>query len=345
MVPESVIAAYEIDASWCVPIEVGLINKTFLVQAPNTSVPFGILQCLHPIFAAEVNLDIEAITKRLGNLGISTPRIIRTTSGSLWTSDSKDRTWRALTFVPGHTIEEISSPAQAHTAASLVANFHSALSDWDYEFEFSRPGAHDTAKHLARLETTLTTANSCGDEPVALELANSILEASTRLPTLPETPQRISHGDLKISNVRFASGAPPAALALIDLDTMGWQRLAYEIGDAMRSWCHRAREDERDPHFDASIFEAAITGYCSSRHRSISTTELESVVAGTETICIELAARFCQDVFDNSYFGWDSSRFESRQAHNLARAHSQLALAINVRKQAKKLLGIVRNAA
>ncbi len=45
------------------------------------------------------------------------------------------------------------------------------------------------------------------------------------------------------------------------------------------------------------------------------------------TITIELAARFCADAVHDRYFAWDPSRFESRRAHNLARARSQLALA------------------
>jgi len=36
-------------------------------------------------------------------------------------------------------------------------------------------------------------------------------------------------------------------------------------------------------------------------------------------------------VFEDSYFGWDSDRYESRRDHNLARARSQLALAHLVR--------------
>ena len=52
---------------------------------------------------------------------------------------------------------------------------------------------------------------------------------------------------------------------------------------------------------------------------------------GLETVCIELAARFAVDVFDDSYFGWDATRFPSRRAHNLIRARGQLALGLAVR--------------
>jgi hypothetical protein len=64
-------------------------------------------------------------------------------------------------------------------------------------------------------------------------------------------------------------------------------------------------------------------------------------VAGLEVVCIELAARFCVDAFDDSYFGWDPARFPSRRAHNLVRARGQLALALDVRAHRADALDIV----
>ena len=356
LLPEPVAAAFGVLAKDCQPIEIGLINQTFVAhKSSRKDANALILQKLHPIFAPEVNLDIEAITLRLVSQGLLSTRLLRTLEGEPWLTDNGE-TWRALTYVPGVTIESVSTPEQAHTAAHLVGRFHRALDGWNYEFHFARPNAHNTDLHLKQLAERVTLelshrkpnaalANTI--ETSAIEIAEQILVRGQSRPLLPPESKRICHGDLKISNVRFEeSPSGLVAHSLIDLDTMGWQLLAYELGDAMRSWCHQGSEDDDNPHFDSRIFTAALTGYREAVGGDIiGGDELRSVVAGTETICLELAARFCLDVFEDRYFGWDPRRFQSRKAHNLARARSQLALSKKVQQQAIQLTQIIESLA
>src|SRR4029453_6738657 len=95
-------------------------------------------------------------------------------------------------------------------------------------------------------------------------LASQILAAAQALPPLPPLDERVCHGDLKFNNVRFAGAQGPereAALCLIDLDTVGPLALAYELGDAWRSWCNRAGEDDVHAVLDLEIMEASLQGY------------------------------------------------------------------------------------
>src|SRR5262249_23698117 len=147
------------------------------------------------------------------------------------------------------------------------------------------------------------------------------------LPALGMLPTRITHGDLKISNVLFHEGK---ARALLDLDTLGRQTLAYELGDALRSWCNPLGEDVENTRFNRDIFTATIRGYASEARDLVSQAEIDSIVPGYQTICVELAARFCVDAFEDRYFGWDPKRFPSRREHNRVRATGQLALAQQV---------------
>ena len=65
----------------------------------------------------------------------------------------------------------------------------------------------------------------------------------TRLvPPLPQTARRHVHGDLKISNLLFRR-EPLAGVCLVDLDTFAKGSMAFELGDAMRSWCNPLGED------------------------------------------------------------------------------------------------------
>src|SRR5262249_31493875 len=136
-------------------------------------------------------------------------------------------------------------------------------------------------------------------------------------------PRGHAHGDLKISNVLFTGDGE--AHALLDLDTLGRLPIAFELGDAFRSWCNPLGEDVAETRFDLEVFAAAVAGYAGAR--ALAPEEVASLVPGVETIALELAARFCVDVFEDRYFGWDSAHFPSRREHNRVRACGQLALA------------------
>jgi aminoglycoside phosphotransferase (APT) family kinase protein len=163
------------------------------------------------------------------------------------------------------------------------------------------------------------------------------------LPALPVTANRHVHGDLKISNVIFRD-APLRGVCLVDLDTVAKGTIAFELGDAMRSWCNPAGEDAGSVRFDLEIFRAAIRGFRSEADPIVSVDERRSIVFGLETVAIELAARFAVDAFDDRYFGWDPARFPSRRVHNLVRARGQLALGLAIRAARADALAAVLGA-
>jgi Ser/Thr protein kinase RdoA (MazF antagonist) len=142
-----------------------------------------------------------------------------------------------------------------------------------------------------------------------------------------DLPTRVIHGDLKISNIRFAGDR---AVALIDLDT--WQKgtLDVELGDAMRSWCNRSGEDDEEATIDVDVFAAAMQGYAEGAPRFATDPEWSGLAPGLERIALELAMRFARDALEESYFGFDASI--GRGEHNLLRAKGQLALARRARE-------------
>jgi hypothetical protein len=123
------------------------------------------------------------------------------------------------------------------------------------------------------------------------------------------------------------------ALCLIDLDTLSRMTIAYEMGDALRSWCNPAGEDTTDTSFDLGRFGAAVRGYAAGLGGLLTRPEIDALAGGLETVCVELAARFCVDAFEDRYFGWNPDRFTSRRHHNIVRARGQLVLARAVAAQ------------
>lgn len=329
-----VCGAWGWDATQLAPIDGGLINQTFAVR-DDSGAPIAVLQRVHPIFGAEVNLDIDAVTAHLAARGMVTPRIVHTRAGDAWLVHA-GRVWRALSWVDGVTVHTVPDPSWAEAGGELLGRFHRAVADLAHDYRFARAGVHDTAAHLARLAAHV----DAGGDAEWIELGAEIAAEATSLPPLPVTSPRHCHGDLKISNLLFAT-PPVRGVCLVDLDTLGKSTIAFELGDAMRSWCNPRGEDAGAVRFDLPIFSAAIRGFRAVADPLLTSDERTSIVIGAETVSLELAARFAVDVFRDEYFGWDPTRFPSRRAHNLVRARGQLALSRAIRAVRPEALEVV----
>jgi Ser/Thr protein kinase RdoA (MazF antagonist) len=327
----------------------GLINRTFVVDHNGQQ---AIAQQLHRIFGPTVNDDLDAVTTHLAKKGLITPRLIRTDDGAACVIEQADdgsdpalrAVWRLLTRVPGTSVDKLSSPAQAMAAGALAAQFHAAVEDLSYDYRHVRDGVHDTKRHLVKLARMMAKhrAHRLGRDAGAL--GKEILDAGARLPDLLSLPRRHCHGDLKISNLLFDDAGQ--GVCLVDLDTLQRLQWPLEMGDALRSWCNPAGEDVTDATIDVDLFRAAVQGYFTNRKRPFLLPEESSaLIDGLFTICVELAARFCADALDESYFGWDSTRYGSRGEHNLVRARGQWSLARSVRTRRDELASIVRGLA
>jgi len=304
--------------------DAGLINQTYLAgHMDRGEPPQFVVQRVNSIFAPSVHEDIEAVTSHVQRQGMVSPRLVRTEAGKLC-SVAPNGVWRVLTFVPGKTVHRLTEAPTAYAAGALVARFHRATDSLEWEYKHVRPGAHDTVGHMRRL-----AAAASGEVPDGLRLADEVLAAWEGWSGGLDLPERHAHGDLKISNLRFSNEGE--GVCLLDLDTLSCLSLDIEMGDALRSWCNPVGEDGVETRFDIVLFTAAMRGYLSERGLSVA--ERAGVVSGVERVSLELASRFCRDVFEDNYFGWNPEKFASRQAHNLFRAQGQLRLALSARKQ------------
>ena len=320
--PGEIAAAWRLDPETIQPLGAGLINRTFLVREREGA--WRVLQQVNPLFPPAVNEDIEAVTTHLERRGLPTPRLVRTTGGALCVP-AEGGAWRLMTFVPGRVLTAVDRPTLAEAAGALLGRFHLALDDLAHEFRHVRRPVHEPARHLAALERAVDAHPGHRLHDAASRLAEEILAAAAALPALPATPVRVVHGDPKISNLVFAADRDEG-LCLLDLDTLGRMALPFELGDALRSWCNVASEDDPGGRFCAERFRAAIRGYGAVAAGWLADEEGASAVAATATIQVELAARFCADVLEESYFGWNPALFPGRGEHNLARARGQLAV-------------------
>jgi len=320
-IPVAVLAAYDIRPGSARPIGSGLINWT--LRAETCAGRPLVLQRLNPVFRPEVNLDLQAVSQHLGARGLLCPAVVPAADGALWARVGPD-TWRALTYVEGVSHDALGTPDQARAAGALLARFHGALLDFHEEFRNPRLGVHDTQRHLARLREALAAHREHAELPRVEPLAEAIFALAAGLPTMEHLPDRVVHGDPKISNILFDRETGEAR-CLVDLDTLARMPLPLELGDAFRSWCNPKGEDQRLTGFSLELFEAAVGGYAAHARAWITRPEWQAIVPAVRTIYVELAARFCADALNESYFGWDPSRFGSRGEHNQVRAASQIS--------------------
>jgi Ser/Thr protein kinase RdoA (MazF antagonist) len=336
--PEAaVLEAFDLVPASLRPAASGLINRTW--HARSTDGGRLVLQRLNPIFPPAINLDIDAVTRHLAARGLPTPRVVPTRSGDLWLTHA-GYTWRALTAVEGITRDALESERQAEEAGRVLAEFHRAVSDLDRRFANARLGVHDTAAHLRNLESALERYTHHDAYPIVAPLAAEVLAAGRALPPLPSAPDRIVHGDPKVSNIVFERGTD-RSVCLIDLDTLSRMPIALELGDAMRSWCHPGTEDSRGAEISVPLFHAAIRGYAREARGLLTEAEWTAIADATLTITVELAARFCADALAESYFGWDARRYPTSSAHNQARTRCQLSLAASIRAKRSVLQAVL----
>lgn len=294
------------------PIETGLINLTLEIQTPTEK---AVLQRLHPIFGPEVNFDIAAVTEHLSSKGLITPQLLPTDDGNLWVEH--DGIWRMLSFIPGQTYTAITNPTTAYQAGCLVGKFHAALADFNYTYRSLRQNVHDTKAHLLRLHQAIDKHYTHRLYPQVISVVEELLREAETITDFSDLPLRHAHGDLKISNLMFATDN--TGVALIDLDTLTQMAWPLEMGDALRSWCNPKREDEHPAQIDLNLLQAAVTGYRKASQDLITKDEWAALIPGLARICLELSARFFADTLNENYFGWEPTRYPARGEHNLAR--------------------------
>ncbi len=301
------------------PIASGIINNTYRVLTEDGQY---ILQRLGAIFTAGTALDSMHVAQHLAAQNLPTPVYRTTANGEPYTVDEEGRVWRVMTAVDGETFDVMPDISYAREAGRILATFHQAMKDFDPSGLHSPLRLHQTPQILAalrqRLPEILTHATS-DEERQRFESIAPLLEEYTIDPTLDVT---VVHGDPKISNIMFKDGK---GVCMIDLDTCMRHSSLVDIGDALRSWCRLSEEDNTQGYFSIDAFREAMQGYLAQRPLPASL--YPAITRSGIMITLELAARFANDIVDDSYFGWDSTKFASRREHNRVRVETLIAYA------------------
>lgn len=319
MIPLQILEQYNLPEIISIEeISMGLMHGTFRIKTEQGDF---IAQKLHAVLTSDaIGNDFLAVTNYLQTTDIVSPKAILNKQDQVLTKLNNE-VWRLQTAIPGNSYPIVKSAEMARSAGQLMAKFHRQMANINHDFQSTKI-LHDTQYFLDKFQR-LISENKDSDlyHAVKSEL-DEVMDIVPKL-LLPEgLTTTVVHGDPKISNILFIEDQ---AVSMVDLDTCNHHTPLVDLGDAMRSWCGN-REDDPNNTFRGDIYESAIDGYSKEIAGFLPKEELSLIPQASMLITLELTMRFFNDYFEDNFFGWDSTRYNSRRDHNLARARGQLAL-------------------
>ena len=333
-----------------VPFGNGNINDTFLAVFRNT---FTETQVILQRVNRKVFTQPEAIMRNMHNLTLhchekleadakkgsddrvwQMPRIVKTKEGADFATDESGEVWRVITrILSAHAFDTAQSPEHALECGAALGHFHYLVSDMDpATIVDPLPGFHITSGYLANYDATLQDAT-------AREILNASMEAKRlaqyvearrdfavsleRAEQRGELKKRMFHGDPKVNNIMIDDFTGKGT-AMIDLDTVSPGLIHLDVGDAVRSICNPAGEEELNlgkVSFDENLFQAFMRGYMKEAGTFLTDGDRAYLYDAIRLLPFELGLRFFQD-----YLAGDKY-FKVRQpGQNLNRARVQFRL-------------------
>lgn len=150
-------------------------------------------------------------------------------------------------------------------------------------------------------------------------------------------PLRLTHNDTKISNILFSK--EDKALCLIDTDTVMKGVLHFDYGDAIRTLCNTANEDEVDVNkirFNFEFFKSYTQGFL-QECKSISKEEIKLLPISIKILPFLMGLRFLTDFLnDDVYFKIQYPN------HNLDRAINQFTFIERITDQFPKIEDFIK---
>lgn len=342
----------------------GNVNDTFLAIFRNTFEEFQvILQRVNSkvfpeperimrnlrVVTAHVHAKLEQDCDRADRVW-QMPQIVKTRAGDDFFIDDKGDFWRVITKIPSATcFDETQSVEHAHECGTVIGYFHWLLSDLPHAgLSDPLPGFHITPGYLAAydemLECVPEAANRLSSSMEVRRMA-AFIEKRREFCNILQNPlvcgelnKRMMHGDPKVNNIMIDDFTGKGS-AMIDLDTIGPGLVHYDFGDAIRSICNPAGEEESNLSkvvLDLELCEAFCKGYLEQAEMFMSDADKYYLFDSVRLITFELGMRFFHDYLaGNIYF---KTTYPDQNLHR-ARVQFKLCESIEMRESMlRKLL-------
>jgi thiamine kinase-like enzyme len=342
------------------PIDKGHINDTFLVKNHEKTLPDYVLQRINHKIFKDVPLlmnNIYRVTKHINKkrclsknsaTNLAAPELILTRKNDLFYRDISGNFWRCYTFCPHAIISENKiGNKEAYEGGRAIGKFQVLLADLPGgELHETIPGFHHLKNRMDYLRDAID--NDCvGREQEVEELVTKLfvreqeMMQADNLCKEGKLPVRVTHNDTKFNNILFDENH--CATAIIDLDTVMNGSILYDFGDAVRTLCNTAVEDEESTekiNFNTDLFFNFSRGYLSITKKMLLDIELDWLAFSCKLMTYIMAVRFLTD-----YINGDAYFKTTYPRHNLVRAINQIRLLGCMEKDFGKMERMIREIA
>jgi Ser/Thr protein kinase RdoA (MazF antagonist) len=284
---------------------------------------------------------LQSVHRASAGARLETLTLVPAVDGQPYHRDEQGEYWRMYVFIEhAHTVDAVSSEAEAAEAARAFGQFQLMLADLPPPpLHVTIPDFHHTPRRFEQLERaieadTLNRAREVQDDIAfardRMELGRLLVDMQAR----GELPLRTTHNDTKINNLLF-DDATGRAVCVVDLDTVMPGLSLHDFGDLVRTASCTAAEDERDltrVRVEPKLFEPLVRGYLEAAGGMLTPLEKQHLVDAGKIITLETGVRFLADHLEGDrYF-----RIH-RPGHNLDRCRAQFALLRSIEKQESAL--------
>ena len=327
---------------------VGNINDTFILtfMDGDKKNKYIVQRINHHVFTEPEKLmdNMVRITKHIankvveagGDVSRETLNLIMTKEGKCFYETESGDYYRAFPFISkAKTYMKVESDIHIYEAGKALGKFQKQLSDFEPSelFEVIKD-FHNTPVRYLDFEKAIEE-DKASRVKFAMNEIKFIMDRRKELSKLTELleegklPLRVTHNDTKFNNIMI-DDETGKAICVIDLDTVMPGLSLYDFGDAIRSGCSTATEDELNLDaitIDLNLYKRFIDGIMEECRDTLNKHEIENIPFSAKLITMELAMRFLTDYLNgDTYFKVNSD------THNLERTRNQLKLAYEMEK-------------
>lgn len=317
----------------------GHINDTYLIKTKEK--PFFVLQRInHGVFKdvpglienkVAVSRHIQEKLKHLSEKK-QKRRVLafaNTNTGKSYYKDDEGNYWNIMYFIDDSvTFEIVKDEKIAYEGGRLLGKFLTLTSDFDAtKLTEVIPKFHDMSFRYMQFEDALKIASKerLDKAKKQIELVEDLKAEMHIIQDLKESgaiKTRVTHNDTKISNILFSK--KNKGLCVIDTDTVMPGIVHYDFGDAIRTICNTAAEDETNldlVEFNINYYNAYTEGFLKKMKLFLTPLELEYLPLGAKTMIFIMALRFLTDYLNGDVY------YKTKYAeHNFDRAKNQFKL-------------------
>ena len=317
----------------------GHINDTYLIKTKKK--PYYVLQRInHGVFpdvpglienkvaiSQHIKEKLQHLSKKKQKRRIL--KFFKTNTGASFYRGNEGNYWNLMQFID-KSVTHMTVPNKdvAYEGGRLLGQFLTLTNDFDAStLTEVIPNFHDMSFRYSEFDEALKIVSDERRERAKpyidlVQNAKDEMHILGRLKESGEIKMRVTHNDTKISNVLF--NKKEKGLCLIDLDTVMPGIVHYDFGDAIRTSCNTAAEDETNldlVEFNLDYYNAFTNGFLKKMKKSLTPLEIKYLPLGAKTMIFIIGLRFLTD-----YLKGDIYFKVKYPEHNLDRAKNQFKL-------------------